>query len=114
METRLKLIEKIIVYGENDLKKEEIAKIDTGAHRSAIDVSLVSQLKLGPIIATKQVKSSNGQIELRPIIRVKIKIGEQEVTDKFSVTNRTNMKFPILIGKTLLKKIKAVIQTYEE
>ena len=51
--------------------KNVIAKIDTGATKSSIDTNLAAELKLGPVIKSKLVKSAHGS-KLRPIIEATI------------------------------------------
>jgi hypothetical protein len=52
----------------------------------------------------KKVVSSSGHSELRYIIKTKIKIGIRTVTTDVSLADRTNLKYPILIGRKLLAK----------
>ena len=50
----------------------------------------------------KQVKNSFGQIENRYIIKTKITLfGKKYLTD-VALSNRSTMKFPVLIGRKLL------------
>lgn len=51
----------------------------------------------------KTIKSSFGESELRFIIRTKIKIGKRTLRGIVSLTDRANMKYPVLIGRRLLK-----------
>ncbi|MCF8404836.1 MAG: RimK/LysX family protein [Bacteroidales bacterium] len=52
----------------------------------------------------KAVKSSFGNIEQRFIIETKIVIFDQEHPIELSLSERSDMKFPILIGRKFLKK----------
>lgn len=97
MET-IGLIEKVKIKD-----KEVLAKIDTGADTSSIDINLASELQLGPILDTKHIKSSNGE-SLRPVIKATIILKGKEIKAKFSISDRQNMKYDILIGKNILKK----------
>lgn len=51
----------------------------------------------------KTIKSSFGESELRYIIRTRIKIGKRTLRGIVSLTDRANMKYPVLIGRRLLK-----------
>lgn len=51
----------------------------------------------------KTIKSSFGESELRYIIRTKIRIGSRTIRGIVSLTDRANMKYPVLIGRRLLK-----------
>ncbi|MBT4334756.1 hypothetical protein HOD61_02980 [archaeon] len=96
--TILGLIEKIKI-GE----KEILAKIDSGASRSSIHISLASELKLGPVIKSVRIKSSHG-VQLRPVVKVKVLLAGREVEGTFTITNREGLKYPVLIGQEILKQ----------
>lgn len=51
----------------------------------------------------KTIKSSFGESELRYIIRTKITLGSRTLRGIVSLTDRANMKYPVLIGRRLLK-----------
>ena len=51
----------------------------------------------------KVIKSSMGESELRYIIRTRIKIGSRTLRGIVSLTDRANMKYPVLIGRRLIK-----------
>lgn len=51
----------------------------------------------------KTIKSSFGESELRYIIRTKITLGTRTIRGIVSLTDRANMKYPVLIGRRLLK-----------
>lgn len=102
------------------------AKIDTGAYGSALHchhtkvevkdgVEILSFQILDPdhpeyedrIFSTKHfdtktVKSSNGELEERYTIQTEILIFGEEQEIEFSLTDRRNMKNPILLGRTFL------------
>ena len=84
--------------------KEEhvIAKIDTGATKSSIDMSLAKKLKLGPVITSKLVKSAHGN-QLRPIIEAVIEIAGRKMKSEFTLADRAHMRYRVLIGVNLLE-----------
>lgn len=96
------LIEEVTVYGRKGNKKTLMAKIDTGATRSSIDTRLASELKLGPIIMTKLIKSAHGN-SLRPIIKAKLKIADIIMDTNFTLADRKHMKYKVLIGANTMK-----------
>ena len=102
------LIEHAVVFGKNGKRRTLIARIDTGATKCSIDVKIASQLELGPVIDTKLVRSSNGAT-LRPIVRAYIKIKNQEFKVAFTLADRKEMRYPLLIGQNLLKKSNFLI-----
>ncbi len=101
------------------------AKIDTGAYSSSIhcdtivikDNDMVSfrlldathpdyheRLIVLPIHKRKQVKSSNGQVQERVAIKTKMTMGKKVYSVVLSLTDRKEMKYPMLIGRTELNK----------
>jgi glutathione synthase/RimK-type ligase-like ATP-grasp enzyme len=110
------------------------AKIDTGADSSAIWASDIEQ-KDGTLFYTlfapgsmyytgqrlqtdtfkiTSVKSSFGHEEIRYKVRLKITIGKITISRWFSLANRSQNTFPILLGKNFLKNrfIVDVSQNY--
>ena len=86
----------------NDGKKNVIAKIDTGATKSSIDTNLATELKLGPVIKSKLVKSAHGS-KLRPIIEATIELAGKKIKSEFTLADRAHMKYRILVGQNILK-----------
>lgn len=95
------LTEKIIVHGNNS-KKELIARIDTGATKSSIDLSLASELKLGPVIDSRLIKSAHGA-KLRPVVEALVSIKNRRIKAKFTLADRSHMRYAVLIGQNILK-----------
>jgi len=96
------LTEQVTLYGEKD-KKIVIARIDTGATKSSIDVTLAAQLKVGPILKTKLVKSASGST-LRPLVQAKIFIAGKIMLAEFTIADRSHMRYDLLIGQNILKE----------
>lgn len=99
------------------------AKIDTGAKTSSLHVTYIQQLENGmvsfkvldtrhpqykekiftlPIKRIANIKSSNGQSEKRYVIETKVKIFQQLYNVEFSLSNRSKMNYPILLGREFL------------
>ena len=96
------LTEPVTVKGKN-LSEKIVARIDTGATKSSIDSKLVKQLKLGPVTRTKLVKSASGS-KVRPIIEAQINMCRKRIKAEFTVADRSNLKYKLLIGQNILKK----------
>ncbi|MFL5729635.1 MAG: ATP-dependent zinc protease [Cytophagaceae bacterium] len=52
----------------------------------------------------KNIRNSFGQIEKRYIIKTNILIFDKLIETQFSLSNRSEMKHPVLLGRKLLKK----------
>jgi len=100
------------------------AKVDTGADSNALhcdhieiskDETSVSFTLLDevheayhgkrmtfPLYKIKKVKSSNGQLQLRPSIKVSVEFFGKRYKSVISLTDRSDMKFPMLIGRRFL------------
>lgn len=103
------------------------AKVDTGAFRSSLHCEFIGAFAEGdetylkirttdmsgnPISdepmtvrqsGTVRVRSSNGEIQQRPIVMLDVIINGEQHTAEFTLTNRGDMKFPILLGRKLLR-----------
>jgi len=101
------------------------AKMDTGARTSALHVSNIRvskktnivkftihpvQRKWRPVIEAsaemvdqREIKSSNGELSVRPVIKTKVKIGENILPIELSLVNRDLMGFRLLLGRSVLK-----------
>lgn len=57
-----------------------------------------------PLHDKREVKSSNGEIELRYFIQTKIEFYSRLYTVEFSLADRSAMKYPLLLGRKFLRK----------
>ena len=55
-----------------------------------------------PIYKMKEVKSSNGAVQTRASIKVNVEFFGKRYKTVISLTNRSDMKFPMLIGRKFL------------
>ncbi|MFP4403784.1 MAG: RimK/LysX family protein [Nanoarchaeota archaeon] len=103
------LIEEVIL--KNKVTNEAVkikARIDTGAHSNSIDSNLAKELSLGPSIKTTVVKSANGY-SLRQVFNVDVIIKDKKIEGKFTIADRSKMKYKILIGRDILSRINLLI-----
>tara|TARA_Y100001970_G_C13855852_1_gene661631 strand:- start:107 stop:574 length:468 start_codon:yes stop_codon:yes gene_type:complete len=100
------------------------AKIDTGATMSALHATHIKEydhdgLKYvkfrlyqsdnykmikKPIVGYKTIKNSFGKKQLRPLINMSIKIGDNIINTVITLTRRSRMTYPVLIGRSALAK----------
>jgi len=102
----LGLTEKIKLLG---VKQEEVmARIDSGATASSVDINLAQRLNLGPVTRKKIVKSASG-VKERPMVEAEVKINNITIRAEFTLADRDHMTYPVLIGQNILKKGKFLI-----
>jgi hypothetical protein len=51
----------------------------------------------------REIKNSFGEAELRYVIKTSIKIFDRRIRAEFSLSNRGNLKFPVLLGRKILR-----------
>jgi len=128
MKTKLTIIGRREKVSLPDFNLDPIeAKIDTGAYTSALHCQKVmsvdrngkdfvtfqlldaahphfkNQIFEFPVYKVKKIKSSNGSVQTRYIIKSTIRIGEQTLQIEFSLADRSRMEYPILIGRKALR-----------
>ena len=57
------------------------------------------------IFSTRQIKSSNGVVQMRYVIETLLNIGDQEQNIKMTLANRDEMGFRMLLGREAMKNI---------
>ncbi|MEQ8303863.1 MAG: RimK/LysX family protein [Cyclobacteriaceae bacterium] len=100
------------------------AKIDTGAYTSSLHCSSAKVVdgRLEFVLLDeehpeftgmkftfdefdqREIKSSSGEAELRYVIKTTVRIHGKTYKTQFSLSDRDNMKFPILLGRRVLKR----------
>ena len=96
------------------------AKIDTGAYTCAMHCNdiMLKTINERQILtfrlfnnsiyqvdefSRKKIKNSFGEMEERYIIKTLIAIGRKKIKTTISLSDRENMRYPVLIGRRLLK-----------
>lgn len=104
------------------------AKIDTGARTSALGVlryeiarteaaGLVAELHLAlyrkhpervqvvavPVLDMVMVRNTSGRYEQRPLIETSVRLGPLTKRVRFTVTDRSGMCFPMILGRKALE-----------
>jgi len=96
------LTEKADLFGPDGEHHKLVARVDTGATIGSIDFKLAAELKLGPIMKTKLVKSANGKAR-RPVVEAVIEFAEKKQKSLFTLADRSHMKYRVLLGQNQLK-----------
>ncbi len=101
------------------------AKIDTGASTSALHATDISEFERGgkrwvrftahlgtlvqrrhrceaPVIARKTIKSSNGHMQTRYVVRTLLALGDHLWPVEFTLTCRKTMRYRLLLGSKAL------------
>lgn len=104
------------------------SKIDSGAYTSALHAQKIRKVTVDgkdfvifrlldkshhsyeendiklPLYKTKLVKSSNGYTQKRYSIRTRMKLGKKIYRIEFTLSDRKDMKYPILLGTKFIRK----------
>ena len=116
-----------------DIKISHIkAKLDTGARTSALHTNFIEPIISGTrqrvrfgvytlqnsvkpyvicsadIVDQRKIVNSGGHPELRYIIRTTLTMGDISTPIELSLTNRENMRFRLLLGRSAIMKLFAV------
>jgi hypothetical protein len=129
-----KLKEKILIGRRENIDMPDLhlfnitSKIDTGAYTTALHCMDIYELREGkekvlcfklmdpshPMFTNEEIqiknytrrkiKNSFGQLEKRFIIKTTIILAGKEIVTEVSLSDRSNLKYPVLIGRRLLSK----------
>jgi len=106
------LIENISIKvdsGNGTVKNVKVrAKVDTGASMSSISKRLVKRLGLVHHHRTAIVKSALGK-ERRNLIKLSIRMHGKALKAFFSVADRKNLSYKVLIGQNVLRLGKFLV-----
>lgn len=81
-----------------------VAKSDTGSKRTSIDTDLAGRIGAGPLVGTTDVRSGTGSgVETRPLVDVDVRLDGDWRTVTASITDRTEMTYPLLLGRDVLE-----------
>ncbi len=95
--------EYVKVIGHNGEARVK-GKIDTGASRTSVDVWLAANIGLGPTVSVSKVKSALiDEVRSRPLVRAVVEIDGEQFTLPVSVDDRSDMRYPVLIGMDILR-----------
>jgi hypothetical protein len=96
-------VEFVKVIGHNGEARVK-GKIDTGSTRTSVDVWLAANIGLGPTVSVAKVKSALlDEVRSRPLVRAVVEIEGQGFALPVSVDDRSDMRYPVLVGMDILR-----------
>lgn len=107
------------------------ARIDTGAKTSSISADAITgferngeewvrfsmshkgmddQIQIeAPLLRYVRVRQASAdELDRRPVVRLAVRVGDQNEKTEFTLTDRSNMTYPVLLGRDFLKDIAVV------
>ncbi|ATX81383.1 hypothetical protein Ga0123462_0509 [Mariprofundus ferrinatatus] len=82
-------------------EKRGVAYVRFSIHPFQHDASVVKKCT-APLLDERNVTDSGGHRELRPVISTTLQLGDCKKTVEITLTNRENMKFRMLLGRTAM------------
>lgn len=102
------------------------AKVDTGAKSSSLhawdietdertglvrfnvhplqdDDSIIVSAS-APLVEHREVRSSNGEVDVRPVIRTAVRVNAQQFEIELSLSRRDEMGFRMLLGRSAIRR----------
>ncbi|MFB6360625.1 MAG: RimK/LysX family protein, partial [Halobacteriales archaeon] len=87
-----------------DAMESAVAKADTGAKRTSIDMELAGRIGAGPIIGTTEVRSGiSVDTEIRSLVEIEIAVNGAWQSVTANITDRRRMNYPVLLGRDVLQ-----------
>lgn len=99
------LVEVVELIGKKGRIKKK-ALLDTGATKTSVDIKLAAKTGIGPIISSIKIKNAssiNGYMR-RPVAEAKLKIKGITIKTGVNVVDRSDLPYPILIGRDIIHK----------
>ena len=97
------LTEEVVVRGTSGTKTV-VAKSDSGASRTSIDIRLAADIGAGPIHTVSRVRSgSSKRSKTRPIVDLVVGIGGDQHTVAANIEDRSHMNHRLLLGRDVLQ-----------
>ena len=101
--------ELVRITGPNGATIEAVARVDTGASASSLDVAIAEELGFDLDDAeTVTVASSLGEEE-RPVVYGALQVAGQAKEGRFTVTDRSERSNPVLLGRAELASLQVQV-----
>ncbi|MFC7165589.1 ATP-grasp domain-containing protein [Halospeciosus flavus] len=80
-----------------------VAKADTGARRSTVDVDLAGRVGAGPLVGSTNVRSGSSKSSTsRPLVTLDVRVGDRWHEVTADVVDRSHMNYDVLLGRDVL------------
>lgn len=102
----INIYETVTIHTPNGEEVTLKVKIDTGAFRTSIDLALAEKLDLyhpDNTIGEVAVRSALGKHK-RPVVEVSYDLGGITLNTNASISDRSRLRFPMIIGRRDLKQ----------
>jgi RimK family alpha-L-glutamate ligase len=93
---------RIRIHGRDGTEKA-VAKSDTGAKRTSIDTDLAGQIGAGPMVGTTEVRSGTGSGTETRLVDLDLCLNGSWRTVTAGITDRSEMTYPVLLGRDVLE-----------
>jgi len=100
-ETTIGYTETVRVAGKHGSERV-VAKADTGATRTSVDIGLAGEIGAGPILDHRSVKGGDDGSP-RPIVPVDVRIGDHVHEVAANVRDRSHLDHDVLLGRDILE-----------
>ena len=102
-------VEEITVRGRRKEVKV-LAKIDTGASRTTIDMELAARAGLGPVLDTVRIRTAVCEHpETRALVDADIVIRGRKFDVPVAITDRQDMRFHAIVGMDILLRSRFLV-----
>lgn len=100
--TEIGFTERVLLCGAA-AQHQSVAKVDTGAKRTSVDLPIAASIGAGPIVGTTRVRSGmQTDSQIRPLVELDVKLVDRWHTIVASLEDRSHMNYPVLLGRDIL------------
>ena len=96
------LRKEILVIGKKKIKA--LAKFDTGAKSTSVDMKIAAKAMIGPVVKTVKIVSASRKTgQKRVVVRAILKISDKEIKAEVNLVDRGHSKAKVLIGRDIIR-----------
>lgn len=91
-----------------------LAKVDTGAYSTSIDSDFFHSLKLNEEVLKKRLVKNVHGVSDRDVYEIDIIIKGQRISCELNVSDRSNMKYKMIIGRKDIANLNALVDVKQK